>query len=334
MNPCTVVAEVAQAHDGSLGTAHAFIDSAAACGADAVKFQCHLAHEESTPHEPWRIRFSKQDASRYDYWKRMEFTENQWHGLKAHCDELGIAFWCSPFSVKAVELLSRVGMRQWKVASGELQSPDLWAALRQTGLPIVASTGMASWDEMDRLVEKASADGIALTLLQCTTAYPCPVEQVGLNVMFEMGTRYGIPVGLSDHSAQIAPGIIAAYLGASVVEVHLTLSPYAFGPDVSSSLTPEQLRELVRGVRQAETMRQNPVDKDAWARQAEPMRKLFQKSVVLQEARPRGHVLTAQDLAAKKPGTGLPAAMLPSIVGRTLRRDLPADTLLSEDDCE
>src|SRR2546423_11143262 len=111
---CLIIGEVAQAHDGSLGMAHAFIDAIAKAGVDAVKFQTHIAAAESTPGEPWRVKFSYQDATRFDYWKRMEFTEAQWHGLKQHADERDLKFLSSPFSVEAVELLSRVGVAAWK----------------------------------------------------------------------------------------------------------------------------------------------------------------------------------------------------------------------------
>ena len=117
--PCLIIAEVAQAHDGSLGTAHAFIDAIAGAGADAVKFQTHIAAAESTPDEPWRVKFSPQDATRFDYWKRMEFTEEQWKGLKQHADECELIFLSSPFSFEAVDLLDRVGVAAWKVPSGE-----------------------------------------------------------------------------------------------------------------------------------------------------------------------------------------------------------------------
>src|SRR5918992_3358857 len=123
---CMIIAEVAQAHDGSLGMAHAFIDAIATTGADAVKFQTHIASAESTPTEPWRIQFSRQDTSRYDYWKRMEFTEAQWSGLKQHADERGLIFLSSPFSIEAVELLERVGVAAWKVASGEVSNRPLF----------------------------------------------------------------------------------------------------------------------------------------------------------------------------------------------------------------
>src|SRR2546427_6005943 len=114
---CLVIAEVAQNHDGSLGAAHAYIDAVARAGADAVKFQTHIAAAESTAGEPWRVKFSRQDATRYDYWKRMEFTEEQWHGLKKHAEERGLLFLSSPFSVEAVELLERVGVPAWTAPS-------------------------------------------------------------------------------------------------------------------------------------------------------------------------------------------------------------------------
>ena len=123
--PCLVIGEVAQTHDGSLGLAHAFIDAIADAGADAVKFQTHIAAAESTPAEPWRVQFSRQDATRYDYWKRMEFTEEQWRGLADHARERGLLFLSSPFSVEAVELLERVGMPLWKIASGETSNAML-----------------------------------------------------------------------------------------------------------------------------------------------------------------------------------------------------------------
>ena len=141
---CMIVAEVAQAHDGSLGSAHAFIDAIANAGADAVKFQTHIAAAESTPAEPWRVKFSYQDATRYDYWKRMEFTEAQWLGLKNHAEERKLLFLSSPFSMEAVELLQRIGIRAWKIASGELTNVPMLGRIVESGLPIILSSGMSS----------------------------------------------------------------------------------------------------------------------------------------------------------------------------------------------
>ena len=148
-NPCLIIGEVAQAHDGSLGLAHAFIDAIANAGADAVKFQTHIANAESSTREPFRVKFSQQDATRYDYWKRMEFTEEQWRGLADHAHQRGLLFLSSPFSEEAVEMLNQIGMPAWKIASGEVKNPILMERILQTGKPLLLSTGMSSLSEVD-----------------------------------------------------------------------------------------------------------------------------------------------------------------------------------------
>lgn len=332
--PCTIIGEVAQAHDGSLGIAHAFIDAIARAGADAVKFQTHIAAAESTPAEPWRKRFSPQDETRYDYWKRMEFTESQWAGLREHAHQKGLLFLSSPFSLEAVALLDRVGVAGWKVASGEIGSVEMLDAMLRTRLPMILSTGMSDIPEIDDAVARITRAGVPLALLQCASMYPCPPEAVGLNVLSTYRDRYGCAVGLSDHSATIFPGLAAATLGAEVIEVHVTLSRDMFGPDVPASLTVGELEQLVEGVRFIERMRANPVEKSAVAAELQPLRHIFMKSVVAADELPEGTVLMREHLAAKKPGTGIPAGELPRLIGRRLRRRVVRDQILSEDDLQ
>ena len=329
---CLVIGEVAQAHDGSLGTAHAFIDAIANAGADAVKFQTHIAAAESTPGEPWRVRFSPQDATRYDYWQRMEFTEDQWSGLKRHAQERGLLFLSSPFSTDAVELLTRVGVAAWKVASGEVANAELFEAMARTGLPLLLSSGMSDLAEIDAAVSRVTARALPLAVMQCTTAYPCPPEKVGLNLIPHFRTRYGTAVGLSDHSGTIFPSLAAATLGADVVEVHVTMSREAFGPDVPASVTTSELRQLIDGVRFIERMHRSPVDKDSTAQELTPLRRLFTRSVVARGDLPAGTVLRAEHLISKKPGTGIPASRMPELVGARLTRDVHADELLADTD--
>jgi N-acetylneuraminate synthase len=329
---CLVIGEVGLSHDGSLGLAHAFIDEVARGGADAVKFQTHIASAESTPAEPFRVKFSRQDATRYDYWKRIEFTEAQWKGLADHARDKGVMFLSSPFSREAVDLLSRVGMAMWKVGSGEVGTAPLLDAMIATGKPILLSSGMSDLAELDRAVERVRSARVPLAVLQCTTAYPCPPERIGLNMMPFFRDRYGCFVGLSDHSGTIYPGIAAATLGADVVEVHVTMSRGMFGPDVPASVTMEELRQLVDGIRFVEKMRANPVDKDAIARDMAPLRAIFTKSLVARERLAAGTVLSEAHLAMKKPGTGIPAERLPDVVGRVLRRALDVDEQLRPDD--
>jgi N,N'-diacetyllegionaminate synthase len=327
-----VIGEVAQAHDGSLGLAHAFVDAIADAGADAVKFQTHIAEAESTPGEPFRVEFSRQDASRYDYWRRTAFTEEQWAGLAAHAGDRGLLFLSSPFSLEAVELLERVGVPGWKIGSGEVSNGQLLDRVAATGLPVLLSSGMSGYDELDAAVARLGATPYAV--LQCTSAYPAPPEQLGLNVLAELAERYGAPVGLSDHSGTIFGSLAAVTLGAALVEVHVTLSGGMFGPDVPASITPDELRTLVAGVDFLHRARAHPVDKDALAAEAEPLRALFTKSVVTRRPVTAGAVLAEDDLTLKKPGTGLGPEHLEALVGRRARHDLPADTLIAESDVE
>jgi N-acetylneuraminate synthase len=331
---CLVIGEVALSHDGSLGLAHAFIDAIAGAGADAVKFQTHIAAAESTPAEPFRVKFSRQDASRYDYWRRMEFSQDEWRGLAEHCAQRGVLFVSSPFSIEAVDLLERVGQPFWKIASGEVSNAALLDRVLETGAPVVLSSGLSPLAETDAAAARVQARGRQLGVMQCTTAYPCPPERVGLNLVPVFRERYKCWVGLSDHSATIYPGLAGAALGLDLLEVHVALSRDMFGPDVVASVTTSELRQLVDGVRFIETMRAHPVDKDAAARDAEPLRRLFTRSVVARRALPAGSVLAAADLVVKKPGTGLPPARLADLVGRTLRRAVEADQLLAADDVE
>jgi len=327
---CLVIGEVAQAHDGSLGTAHAYIDAIAKAGAGAVKFQTHIASAESTPQEPWRVRFSYQDASRYEYWKRMEFTEEQWLGLKRHAEEKGLEFLSSPFSLEAARMLLRIGMKAWKVASGEVGNAPLFAFMAETRLPMMISTGMSAIGEIDAAVARVQSAGVPLAVMQCTSAYPCPPEKVGLNMLEIFRSRYACAVGLSDHSGTIFPGLAAATLGAELLEVHVTFSKECFGPDVPASITTAELKTLVEGVRFNERMRASAVDKNKMAEEMAPLRDLFTKSIVAEVDLPSGAVLTPEALSVKKPGTGIPADRLPSMIGRRLRRPLAAGEMLSE----
>ena len=326
--PCLVIAEIAQAHDGSLGAAHAYIDAAAEAKADAVKFQTHIAAAESTSREPWRVKFSQQDATRYDYWRRMEFTEEQWVGLRRHALDRGLIFLSSPFSPEAVDLLARVGMPAWKVASGEVSNAPLMRKMTAAGGPLLISSGMSGHAEVADAVALAREAGRGVAVFQCTSAYPCPPEKVGIHLIPELAARHRCPVGLSDHSGTPYPSLTAAALGASLLEVHLVFSRSCFGPDTAASLTPAEFASMVRGVRYVETMMAARPDKDDMASAASAMRGIFGKSIVARRDLPAGTVLAETDLALKKPGDGLPPSRLAGVVGRTLRVALAADEAL------
>ena len=331
---CLVIGEVALTHDGSLGLAHAFVDAIANAGADAVKFQTHIAAAESTPSEPFRVKFSRQDKTRYDYWKRMEFNEEGWRGLSEHARERDILFLSSPFSIQAVDLLERIGMPLWKIASGETSNTTLLDRVLETRKPVLLSTGMSPLEEIDNAVARVRSRNTDVGVFQCTTAYPCPPEKVGLNLIPFYRERYGGWVGLSDHSATIYPGLAGAALGMDMLEVHVALSREMFGPDVIASVTTQELRQLVDGIRFIEQMRAHPLDKDASAQETAPLRKLFTRSLVANVNLPAGTVIAREHVAIKKPGTGLPPDRLEDIIGRRLARPVTADQVLAAEDIE
>ena len=328
-----LVAEVGLAHEGSLGLAYSFIDAVASTGADAVKFQTHIAEAESSSEEMFRVKFSHEDATRFDYWKRTSFTAEQWAGLKAHAEKKGLLFLSSPFSMEAVDILDRIGICAWKIASGELGSRRMLERMAATKKPLIASTGMSSLDEvlaLEKRLQTLAPKNHAI--LQCTTEYPTPAEHVGMNVFDTYRSRLRCPVGLSDHSGTIWPSITAATRGARFLEVHVTLSPYMFGPDVSSSLTLDKLTELAQGLRFIHTMLSHSFDKDAAAVEKAPLRRLFGKSAMALKSLNAGELLDETSIAFRKPGIGLNEAEFDTLGSRKLTRAVASGTFLKKDD--
>lgn len=326
----TTIAEIGQAHDGSLGAVHAYIDALATTGVTAVKFQTHIAHAESSIYEPFRVKFSKQDARRYDYWKRMEFTAQQWMEIGAHCKEVGLQFISSPFSNAAVDVLEQAGVEVYKIGSGEVNNFLLLEKVAKTGKPVIISSGMSNFTELDATVEFLKARKVAFSILQCTTSYPTRAEQYGLNVIGELKERYGVPVGFSDHSAKTATGIAAVALGASILEFHVVFDRAQFGPDSSSSLTISEVADLVKAVSEIETAMENPIDKSDNSAFSD-LKDIFEKSLAVNKDLPAGHILSFDDLEAKKPkNKGLDAAKFESVLGKALKSPIEAWDFLTE----
>ena len=325
-----LIAEIGSVHDGSFGNACKLIEAAAGCGADAVKFQTHIAEAESLPSAPSPGYF--QAESRIDYFRRTGFTLDQWHDLKAKAEAAGVEFLSSPFSLEAVDLLEQIGVGSYKIPSGEVTNLPLLERVAATGKPVLLSSGMSDWEELDAAVA-VLRDGGPLIVMQCTSAYPCPPERVGLNVIAEMRERYGVPVGYSDHAQGIGAAIAAAALGAVAVEKHFTFSRLMYGSDASNATEPEEFARLAHYLREVGSMLAQPVDKNDLTPYRD-MKTIFEKSVVTARALPAGSQLEAADLAYKKPGSGISAARYRELLGQKTRRDLPADHLISKEDLE
>ncbi|TYA71423.1 N-acetylneuraminate synthase family protein [Seonamhaeicola marinus] len=315
-----IIAEIAQAHDGSLGMAHSYIDALAKTGVNTIKFQTHIADAESSIYEPFRVKFSKQDKTRFDYWKRMEFTLSQWHELKQHCDDVGLEFMSSPFSNAAVDVLEEVGVSSYKIGSGEVNNLLLLEKIAQTGKPIILSSGMSSYKELDEAVNFLTSKGANFSILQCTTSYPTLPEEYGLNVISELKERYNVPVGFSDHSAQIGTGITAVAMGAEILEFHAVFNKEMFGPDVSSSLTMPEIALLVKSVRNFEQALNNPIDKSDNS-EFKDLKAIFEKSLAINKNLDKGHIIEFSDLEAKKPANkGISASKFQDVIGKETTR--------------
>ena len=170
----------------------------------------------------------------------MEFSLDEWKGLKDHCDKVGIEFMSSPFSNAAVDLLEEVGVKRYKVGSGEVNNFVLLDKIAKTGKPIIISSGMSSIEELDKTVAFLKERNVVYSILQCTTCYPTAPEQYGLNIIQEFKERYQVPIGFSDHSSSMEACIAATTLGAEILEFHVVFDKGMFGPDVKSSLTMQE----------------------------------------------------------------------------------------------
>jgi N-acetylneuraminate synthase len=264
----------------------------------------------------------------------MEFTAEQWAGLAYHAKDRGIIFLSSPFSEEAIEMLNKIGMPAWKIASGETRNPLIKEAMYATGKPILLSTGMSSLEEIDKTVIEIEEKNLPLAVFQCTSKYPSPPEEIGLNMIPLFKERYKVPVGLSDHSGKIYSGLAAATIGANLIEVHVTMSREMFGPDVPVSLTTKELQQLVEGVRFIEKIISNPVDKLAMADELSEMRKMFGKGLVLKHSKEKGAILVREDFTSKKPAAGIPADQIDSIIGKRLVRTIQSGDFLQPNDIE
>jgi len=324
-----IIAEIAQAHEGSLGIAHSYIDALAKTGVNAVKFQTHIADAESSEYENFRINFSYEDVTRFDYWKRMEFTIEQWDGLKNHCHDLGIEFISSPFSCAAVDLLEKIGVNKYKIGSGETMNYLMLQKIAETGKDILLSSGMSSFSEIDETLNFLKPFKNKISLFQCTTEYPTTPD-----IISEMKSKYQLPIGFSDHSSDIYAPLAAVTLGVDLLEFHAVFHKDIFGPDAKASLNMEQIAQLVNGVKDIEKSINNPVDKNDNLKYASN-KILFGKSLALNKDLESGHIIKIEDLESKKPaGKGISAKEFQSVIGKKLNKSLRKLEFLTNNDIE
>jgi len=320
--PCFIIAEIGQAHEGSLGMAMSYINVAKKVGADAVKFQTHISEAESSQYEPFRVSSFLQDKTRTDYWDRTSFTKEEWGILFNHSKKIGIKFFSTPFSREAVDMLSEIGQKIWKIPSGEVTNFDLLEYIVLKNEPVLLSTGMSSWDEISDAVVFLKSHKTPFAILQCTSSYPCSPSEIGLQSLETIRDKYNCLVGFSDHTGQIGTSIAARSLGASIIEMHLTFSKDSFGPDVSSSLTIDEMSLAIQNIRFVENSLNIDYDKDLVAKKMIKMKEIFQKGIYAKKNLKKDHLIVKEDISILKPMMGLSAKYSIEIIGCRLKNNV------------
>lgn len=330
-----VVAEVGVNHNGDPGLALRQLRAAADAGADAVKFQTFRADDLASETAPLAAyqRAGAEQASHREMLRRLELSADALRALFAEGERLGVVAFSTPFDPQSARMLASIGAPWMKVPSGEITHTDLIAAVARTGLPTIVSTGMSTLDEVRTAVQVFRAGrGGPLALLHCVSSYPAPLEQSNLRAMATLRDAFAVPVGLSDHTIGRDAAVAAVALGADVIEKHFTVDPSLPGPDQAMSMDAGAFAEMVGVLRRLReglgdgTKRRAPAEEETAA--------VARRSIVAARALRAGTVLAREDIAFKRPGTGLAPEGAARIIGRRLRRDVPAERLLSLDDVE
>lgn len=325
-----VIAEAGINHNGSLDTALALVEKAREAGADCVKFQTFIS-ENCICRQAEKAAYQKKttggETSQLDMVKKLEFPFDVFLRLKAFCDEIGITFLSTPFDLESIAFLNTLDMPFWKIPSGEVTNLPYLLAIAKTKKPVVMSTGMCEMEEIQSAMDVLWDNGTPrITLLHCNTEYPTPYADVNLRAMASMRKRFGVEVGYSDHTPGIEVPIAAAALGAVIIEKHFTLDRTMEGPDHKASLEPEELKAMVAGIRRVEA-----VLGDGVKRPSPSERKnmdIARKSIVARRAIQKGEPLTEENLAVKRPGSGVSPMRWFEVLGTPAVRDFQADELI------
>ena len=333
--PVFVIAEAGVNHNGDLRLAKALVDAARAAGADAVKFQNFKAGEVTTARArmaAYQKRNTGKSESQIEMIRKLELSTAAFQEIAEHCKKRSIIFFSTPHGgFDSVDMLRRMDVPALKIGSADLNNLPLLAYAARLKKPIIISTGMAEMRDITEavaMIRKAGNNNIIV--LQCTTDYPARYQDINLRAMLTIRDRQKVLVGYSDHSVGTESAVAAVALGASVLEKHLTLDNAMEGPDHRASANPQDFKDYVKAVRNAEILLGSP--RKTIVKTARQYMPLVLKSVVAQQPIKRGDLLTKDNLAIKRPGTGLSPKHYFEMLGKSATRDLKPDALIKKSD--
>lgn len=330
--PCFIIAEAGVNHNGDLDSALRLIDAAADAGADAVKFQSFITEELIIPGAPkadYQVEATGEAGSQYKMLKALELSADEQAVLKYHCEELGILYFCTPYENTSVNMLDRMGVAAFKIASTDTTNIPFLRHVASKGRPVILSTGMSTLGEVEQGVNALREGGLEgkIILMHCTSEYPAPIREINLRAIATLQQAFACPTGLSDHTLGIGASPWAVAIGACVIEKHFTLDRSVAGPDHRASLEPGELAELVRTIRDVELALGDGIKRPMPSEVGNKPR--MQKSLVACRHIAVGEVITAQDLTTKRPGSGLPPAWFDRVVGKRAAVDIPNGSVLT-----
>ena len=327
-----IIAEAGVNHNGDLALAKQLIDVAAEAGADVVKFQTFSADRLVTRNAAkadYQTRATDSKESQYEMLRRLELTTEMHKELVAHCTVRSIGFFSTGFDIESVDLLVKLGQDRFKIPSGEITNLPYLRHIGRMAKPVILSTGMAEMDEIQAAIdalEEAGTPRANITVLHCTTEYPTPMREVNLHAMLSIQKAFGVEVGYSDHTRGIEVAIAAVALGASVIEKHFTLDRNLPGPDHKASLEPEEFKAMVAAIRNIEVALGDGVKRLTPSEAGN--RPVARKSLVANRGIRRGEVFSVENIAAKRPGTGISPMRWDAVIGHLAPRDFSQDELI------
>ena len=315
--PSEIIVEIGNLHEGSVGIAKSLIDMVSFTGAKIVKFQMHIAEEESTQFERFRVNLTGQDKNRYQYWRRTSFTEDEWQEIYDHSVKSGLEFLCTPFSNRAAEILMKNGfVKRWKVGSGDATNLKLLDFLAETKLDLILSTGLMSWDELlivKNFLEKKDA-WKRTTLLYCISKYPAELTDINLE-SFERLKELKRPVGFSDHTGKLSTGLLMLAKSVPILEVHMTPDRLFFGPDNSSSLTFREIQNLVSTSTEFDLLKSSNKSPTEIHKLTHSNRLNFRKGIYWHHNLAAGVTITASSISIAKPVSDFEALDYFALIG-------------------
>ena len=330
MEKVYIIAEAGDNHNGDFNTALKLVDVAKRAGADCVKFQTFVTEEIISKYAEmaeYQKKNTGKEESQFEMVKRLELSFDEFRKIKEYCDRVGIQFLSTPFDLKSVDFLNELVVPFFKIPSGEITNYTYLIKIAHTGKPVVMSTGMCEPDEILAAINVLEKNGSGeITLLHCNTEYPTPLKDVNLYAMRTMKKMFGKKVGYSDHTKGIEVPVAAVALGACVIEKHFTLDKNMPGPDHKASLEPDELGRMVKNIRNIEIALGDGVK-----RVSESERKniaIARKSIVARRNIQEGEILTEENLAVKRPGTGINPMQWMEVLGTRAVRDFKEDELI------